>query len=66
MIRSFVMTFTIVFDNSRRRDLAREHFEMRRCALAMDTRAYGTPHELPNDGAQAVPDWKELSAGWRE
>jgi hypothetical protein len=29
---------------------------MRRCALATDTRASGTPHGLPNGGRRAVPN----------
>jgi hypothetical protein len=56
MIRSFVMMFTITFDNSKLRKPAKEHFEMRRCALATDTQVSGTPHELRNGGTQIVPN----------
>jgi hypothetical protein len=43
-------------DNSKLRMPTEQHFGMRMSALATDTRASGTPHDVPNGGAQAVPN----------
>jgi hypothetical protein len=39
---------------SKLRRPSKEHFEMRQCVFATDTRASGTPHGVANGGPQAV------------
>jgi hypothetical protein len=51
------MAFTTMFDNSKLRKAdGRSLGNGRVCALATDTRGFGTPHELRNGGPQAVPN----------
>jgi hypothetical protein len=45
-----------MLDKSKLRKPTKELFEMRKYALTTDTRASGTPPELPNAGPQAVPN----------